>query len=499
MLDRPKYNKLLPTPRLAYCRSRTLLGLPPFWFLPPPHGAFPSSDRGVTAHGPQRSPFPSFRFQFERLVYLLRSGSSSVIFTPSHLPRQQMADLLTVVPGSRRPIRIDSTGIVVNIAIQRSDHSSFSSKTGTNSSASRRKPQTTYRSPSLQFPSDLRIERSGQCIRHSPSGHGPPLPTSTRSSNANASHGLGGVRAAVPDPNAPTAVKPKYPMRPPLPIYHPLGRLALSLPQLDFSAHPQSPLSQADDATRGTASRTRRPAARLRDAADTDSVDAGTPLAVLADAPAPPDKPSPRKRRSGGQSSSRRRRREADDGDATYPAKRTRASRAPPVPPSDGGSPGNGGADAAEVDGSEEGTKAPERRSTRSRAAAQAKPPPVRRNSSASDRTQTSVSVSIAGSQLKKEDVDVAPPNGTVRSSAATSGQAASEAVSITNATLDETAMQGIQTGVPGRAETQTVSKMDEDEVPHGAEDPGLGTSVVSQKPEEGELNEEGGPRSPSS
>src|SRR5229473_3430291 len=164
-----------------------------------------------------------------------------------------MADLLTVVPGSRRPIRIDSTGVVVNIAIQGSDHSSASSKIGTNSSASRRKPQTTYRSPSLQFPNDLCIERSGHCVHHSPSGHGPhPVPTTRSSSHASPAHG---GAAAVP-----AIIKPKYPMKPPLPIYHPLGRLALSLPQLDFSAHPQSSLSQADDASRGGASRSRRPA-----------------------------------------------------------------------------------------------------------------------------------------------------------------------------------------------------------------------------------------------
>ena len=287
-------------------------------------------------------------------------------------------------------------------------------------------------------------------------------------------------------------------MKPPLPIYHPLGRLALSLPQLDFSAHPQSSLNQADDASRGAASRSRRPAARVRDTADTDIVDASMPLAVAADAQVSPEKPSPRKRRAGGQSSSRRRRRDADDGDATYPAKRTRANRAPPVPPSDGGSPGNGGADAADVDGSEEGMKAPERRSTRSRAAAQAKPP-VRRNSSASDKTQTSVSVSIAGSQPRKEDVDFAAPNATIRSSVTSSGQA--EAVPVAKATLEEPPTQSGQAKVP---ETEPISKMDVDvdEAPPGTEDAGLGTSAAvgtSLKPEEDERNDEAGPRLPSS
>jgi hypothetical protein len=409
-----------------------------------------------------------------------------------------MADLLTVVPGSRRPIRIDSTGVVVNIAIQGPDYSSVSSKIGTNSSASRRKPQTTYRSPSLQFPNDLCIERSGQCLRRSPSGHGPPVPTA-RTSNAH-----GGATGVLANSASVATLKPKYPMKPPLPIYHPLGRLALSLPQLDFSAHPQSPLSQTDDASRGTASRSRRPAARVRDAADTDSVDASTPLAVPADAQIPPERPSPRKRRAGGQSSSRRRRRDADDGDATYPAKRTRANRAPPVPPSDGGSPGNGGgADAADVDGSEEGLKAPERRSTRSRAAAQAKPPAVRRNSSASDRTQTSVSVSIAGSQPRREDVDFAAPNAAVRPSVTSSGQA--EAVPVTKAILEEPPTQTAQTWVSAQAkvpETETVSKMDVDEAPRGTEDAGLGASAAvgtSLKPEEDEHNDEAVPRLPSS
>jgi len=217
----------------------------------------------------------------------------------------------------------------------------------------------------------------------------------------------------------------------------------------------------------------------------------------------PPEKTSPRKRRNGGQSSSRRRRRDADDGDATYPAKRTRANRAPAVPPSDGGSPGNGGADAADVDGSEEGMKASERRSTRSRAAAQAKPFPARRNSSASDRTQTSVSVSIAGSQPRKDDVDFAPPIATVRSSVASSGQP--EAMPVAKAALEEPPIEGAQTWVSAQAkasETQAVSKMDVDEAPRGAEEPGLGASAVvgtSLKPEEGDRNDEGGSRLSSS
>ena len=390
-----------------------------------------------------------------------------------------MASLLTVVPGSRRPIRVDSTGVVVNIAVQGPDRSSFT-KAGTNSSASRRKPQTTYRSPSLRFPSDLCIEHSGHTIRPSPAGLGPPPALPARCSHAS------------PTPtNVPIRIK--YPMKPPLPIYHPLGRLALSLPELDPSMRPPSSLNSPDEAMRGTASRPRRPAARGRDGADADNGDNGTPLPVPVEAPAPPDKPSPRKRRSGGQTNSRRRRREADDGDATYPAKRTRANRAPPVPASDSGSLGNG-ADAVDADGTEEGVKAPERRSTRSRAAAQVKPPPIRRNSSASDRTQTSVSVSIAGGQPRKEDIDVTPVGATARLSASY-GEA--EVAQVTPMVVDEPHMQGTLT------ESQS-SKLGPDELPPQSAAPSSGDLPTSSDPqkhshEECASGEEGRSRLPSS
>jgi hypothetical protein len=377
-----------------------------------------------------------------------------------------MASILTVVPGSRRPIRVDSTGVVVNIAVQGPDRSSFS-KAGPNSSASRRKPQTTYRSPSLQLPTDLCIEHSGQTVRPSLAGLGPPPALPTRCSHAS---------TATPTTNVPVRIK--YPMKPPLPIYHPLGRLALSLPELDPGMRPPSSINLADDAMRGTASRPRRPAARTRDAADADNGDNGTPLPV-PEAPTPPEKPSPRKRRSGGQTNSRRRRREADDGDATYPAKRTRANRAPPVAASDSGSIGNG-VDAADADVTEEGVKAPERRSTRSRAAAQVKPPPVRRNSSASDRTQTSVSVSVAGGQPRKEDVDVTPAGTTARLSAS-SGEA--EAAPVVQMAVDQPPVQGALT------ESQS-SKLGAGEPPPQTAAPSSRAPLASSAPQESPRSE---------
>jgi hypothetical protein len=111
--------------------------------------------------------------------------------------------------------------------------------------------------------------------------------------------------------------------------------------------------------------------------------------------------------------------------------------------------------------------------------------------------------VSIAGSQPRKEDVDFTPPNATVRASVAPSGQA--ETVPVAKAILEEPPIQGAQTWVSAQAkvsETQTVSKMDVDEAPRGAEDSGLGASAAvgtSSKPEEGERNDESGSRLSSS
>jgi hypothetical protein len=110
--------------------------------------------------------------------------------------------------------------------------------------------------------------------------------------------------------------------------------------------------------------------------------------------------------------------------------------------------------------------------------------------------------VSIAGSQPRKDDVDFAAPNATVRSSV-TSGQA--EAVPVAEVTLEEPPTQTAPTWVTGQAkvpETQPVSKMDVDEAPRDTEDAGLGTSAVvgaSLKPEEDERRDEAGPRLPSS
>ncbi|GLB37239.1 putative protein of unknown function (DUF3684) [Lyophyllum shimeji] len=122
------------------------------------------------------------------------------------------------------------------------------------------------------------------------------------------------------------ARRSKYPMGPPLPLYHPLGRLALSLPPLDPASVGLPTPIRSDDQTSHSSARARRPVTKARDVSESDDLDnplvppAGTSPVLDVEVK---EKQSPRKRRPGG---SKRRRRD-DDGDPTYPAKRTRMPR----------------------------------------------------------------------------------------------------------------------------------------------------------------------------
>ncbi|KAF9245018.1 hypothetical protein BU15DRAFT_41623 [Melanogaster broomeanus] len=192
-----------------------------------------------------------------------------------------------------------------------------------------------------------------------------------------------------------------------LPLYHPFGALALSLPDLDPTMFGlPAPVAIFDDPTRRS-NRMRRPAAKVRDANEA----ATPPLPPFIEVTPtlevePKDRPSPRKRRSGGGGGggSKRKRKDVDDGDATYPAKRSRNPRssgvASAVPvtrsPSEEVSPPasvrhSGASPAADVGQSElVEEKKPERRTTRSRGAI------ARRDSTGSEATVTSVSASVS-------------------------------------------------------------------------------------------------------
>lgn len=132
-----------------------------------------------------------------------------------------------------------------------------------------------------------------------------------------------------------------------LPLYHPRGELALSLPLLDASSLGLPVLVQIEDSPRSGAratSNTKRPASsKLRDATTV------APIAEpVANPPDPiPNKPTPRKRRAGAgggaAAAAKRKRKDVDDADAPYPATKRRAVRSRQAKDQvDAGSPGPG-------------------------------------------------------------------------------------------------------------------------------------------------------------
>ena len=170
------------------------------------------------------------------------------------------------------------------------------SHTTTETARSRcRKPRATYKSPSEGDP--CLIESSTLHIGGSTtpcSGHG--------SVSFQASSGISSKRQK--------GRRPRFFL---LPLYHPLGRLALSLPPLDL-ANVGLPILAGSDSF----ARPHRSLGKLRDEGDpllfTGSTFEGDTREKV--------NTHCRKRRNGG--APRRKRRDADDGDATYPRKRNR-------------------------------------------------------------------------------------------------------------------------------------------------------------------------------
>lgn len=249
----------------------------------------------------------------------------------------------------------------------------------------RRKPALTYQSPA-QGTAVLYLEKT---LFTSENATTPPLSTSppTRLS-------------PTPEPSQRSVITHKssrhHMTNPLLPLYHPFGTLALSLPDLDPTVFGlPAPVAVFDDPTRRASNRPRRPAAKVRDAEDPA---ASHPPPIIPEAPAPEsevkEKPCPRRRRGG-----KRKRKEPEDGDATYPAKWPRNPRSSGLSGAralsrEEGSPAlsnrtSPAVDAGRSDLAEE--KKPERRTTRSRGAI------IRRSSTASEDTATSASPSVTG------------------------------------------------------------------------------------------------------
>ncbi|KIK66999.1 hypothetical protein GYMLUDRAFT_37030 [Collybiopsis luxurians FD-317 M1] len=116
-------------------------------------------------------------------------------------------------------------------------------------------------------------------------------------------------------------------MGPPLPLYHPFGKLAMSVPSLDPAILGINlPVNVDDDISR-TSSHSKRSGVKLRDAAvETDPIPPVASVSAVAAIAAREikDKASPRKKRAGG---GRKRNRTDDGDDATYPAKKARQPR----------------------------------------------------------------------------------------------------------------------------------------------------------------------------
>ena len=283
----------------------------------------------------------------------------------------------------------------------------------------RRKPKFTYQSPAAHISTLYLDKRPSRGISTSsvtsPSASSASLAPNTTSPSTIAADQTPKLTFTTDRASSSSLPSYKHPrMNTLLPLYHPFGPLALSLPDLDPTsfglpaAHVIARLGIFDDADAAlhprSSSRTRRPAVKLRDATEDTpraSVPAGaspslvdvTP--ILESEPLLRDKPSPRKRRNGG-AGNKRRRRDVDDGDATYPAKRIRNPRSStlassvPIAGSNTPTPEEINTPSPAEGGGNEKSRSSGRRSTRARGQ------PTRRDSTASEATVSSASVSLA-------------------------------------------------------------------------------------------------------
>ncbi|KAJ3518785.1 hypothetical protein NMY22_g13510 [Coprinellus aureogranulatus] len=157
-----------------------------------------------------------------------------------------------------------------------------------------------------------------------------------------------------------------------LPLYHPEGQLACSLPPLDpLSFGLEAPIILNEPRADARESSCR--AARRKSPPPGPSLSATTVSAVAAVAAREireKEKPSPRKRRTGG-GGGKRKRKDNDSADTTYPAKRVRAPRnatATPVIEEESMNEMEANGYEEQDENEVEGEKLVERRTTRSRA-----------------------------------------------------------------------------------------------------------------------------------
>ncbi|KAL1701187.1 hypothetical protein EV121DRAFT_263269 [Schizophyllum commune] len=219
----------------------------------------------------------------------------------------------------------------------------------------RRKPAHTYRSPTADCASGPIIMRRTTTASSNES-------TSSESSSTSPPSARTIPRVLRP-PVASTVKARRRTSNDHLPLYHPRGKLATSLPPLDALAHGLPIIEDYQLAGGKSGSRAKRNGtSKLRDAVTV------APIAEpAANPPAPaPSKPTPRKRRAagggGGSAAAKRKRAAVDDADAPYPATKRRAVRSRQAKDqADVGSPGP----AADVPPTPESAAEPLPRNTR--------------------------------------------------------------------------------------------------------------------------------------
>ena len=199
---------------------------------------------------------------------LLPGGRQPSLCPPHHQPRLMLSSMdpfTTLVPGSRRPFKfLSSQPPPLNQVTQTmsQDTSMRPQVTPPSTSTRRRKPTITYRSPSVEFaPYSLNDPNISPPVQgesvdnpntspYSPAQGDSSSSTSSPSPRTPSSSSLTSLLTDAASASSfakPLSTREVYAMAPPLPLYHPLGTLALRLPLLGES--PKTPHTQLVDPT----------------------------------------------------------------------------------------------------------------------------------------------------------------------------------------------------------------------------------------------------------
>jgi hypothetical protein len=248
----------------------------------------------------------------------------------------------------------------------------------------RRKPLQTYKSPTADE------QLSSGCSSSTTT-------TKSKSSTKSSTQGLGvkkdkdgAMRSTTNKGRKPILVQCRCPRSPPLPLFHPLGKLARSLPPLDPTLYGLPVLAVPDgleERQSGSGRKKNGVGTRKRSRDVEEDVSESTRQGNgLSGDVAVAERTSPRKRRTGG-GGNKRKRKDGEEADASYPAKKTRVPR--------GSQNGGDDGDDAVVEGQSNSNEVvgdvsdlvEKRRSRRNRGGTAA----VRRESSESETTTGSV------------------------------------------------------------------------------------------------------------